>query len=172
MTFCCPLSPPGIAAPVLCVWAPVPLELTLALALALALSLETDRLTLTLTLALPALPVPAVEDTLTNSVGIVVLNAPVIDTAGGSWLVVDGDAAGGVRVPTMLVRPCWEEEPRRESVDAAMAKGWVCAQVDWDCDCDWDWAVLRPRRENSVDVLRVARRILWNREGVVVVLVG
>lgn len=107
---CCPFTPTGAAAAVLCVAAPLPLELALELALALALALLladallADALAalpddVTVTTLVPGL-VPAALVTVLNSVGIVVLNSSVMGAAGANAVVV------GVFVPIMLVSGC------------------------------------------------------------------
>lgn len=170
ITFFLAPTPVGAAAPSLGI---VALEFALTLSLELKLPtlalLELSALALELvTVTIPLPPSPTLLPEL-SSVGMVVLNSSVMDTAGASPVVVGAAAVvDGVLVPTMLVRPCWALLSS-DSVLASTLNGWVWAHVEGE-DC----ALVRPRRLKSAEFLSAVRRILGSlwRESLDVLPVG
>ncbi len=147
------MTPTGAAAAVLCTAGPELLEL----------ALEDD----TVALAPAVLPLglnPKTELSIVlcvaNSVGIVVLNAPVTVGAGASAVVSSVEEAAAALDDTTLVSACWLLLSS-DSVDTSTLKGWVWAHVDCEL-C----AVLRPMRDQIAEDLRAERRILGKRGGV------
>lgn len=128
------------------------LSLTLTLLVLSALALELVPLTTPLPWLLPVL----------SSVGMVVLNASVMETAGARTVVATTAVAAvvsGVFVPTMLVRPC-VALLSSDSVLTSTLNGWVCAHV-----CCEDCALVKPRRLNSAEFLNAVRRIFGSSLG-------